>query len=256
MTEEAELISDELLYAFVDGEVDSATRSRVEAALAHDPQLAARVARHRAFRTRIQAAFESVASEPVPDRLLKVVPAPAPAPVADLAAAREKRASTSTARSWSWREWSAMAATLVLGILISVAFRGGSASLPLAARNGEMIATGELRTALTEQLSQAGAAGASVQINLSIRTAEGGVCRSFALSAGQAGLACRKADNWVIEVMSASPVTQAGDNYRQAGSTMPEAVRRAIEARATGEPLTLAEETRSRQSGWSSHTPQ
>lgn len=64
-----QIITDELLEAFVDGELDAATGARIEAALTRDARLAARVAHMHGLRTRLQARFSPVISEPVPARL-------------------------------------------------------------------------------------------------------------------------------------------------------------------------------------------
>ena len=52
--------SDETLMAYVDGEVDEATRKIVEKTMREDPDVAARVARHRALRAAVSGAFSSV----------------------------------------------------------------------------------------------------------------------------------------------------------------------------------------------------
>ena len=64
-------ISDETLMAYADGELDSAARASVEAAMQEDPEIGRRVARHRALREAMQGAFSTVLNEPVPDRLIQ-----------------------------------------------------------------------------------------------------------------------------------------------------------------------------------------
>ena len=49
--------SDETLMAYADGEADEATRKLVETAMRDDPEVAARVARHRALRAAVSGAF-------------------------------------------------------------------------------------------------------------------------------------------------------------------------------------------------------
>ena len=63
-------IPDDLLAAYVDGELDEAERLRVEQAIARDARLAQRVAQQRALRGRMRNAFERVLHEPVPQRLV------------------------------------------------------------------------------------------------------------------------------------------------------------------------------------------
>ena len=63
-------ISDEQVMAYVDGELDAQTRNEVERAMESDPEVARRVARQRALRNKLRAAFNNVLNEPVPDRLV------------------------------------------------------------------------------------------------------------------------------------------------------------------------------------------
>src|SRR5205814_674631 len=85
-------ISDELLFAYIDNELDAAARAEVEAVIAADPALAKRVDEQRALRTLLSGTFDPILSEPVPERLLAATQAPAPkARVVALAAAREQR---------------------------------------------------------------------------------------------------------------------------------------------------------------------
>ena len=64
-------ISDEILMAYADGELDAAAREAVESAMREDPQIEKRVAAHRALRRRVQAAYSGELSEGVPERLLR-----------------------------------------------------------------------------------------------------------------------------------------------------------------------------------------
>ena len=61
------------LMAYADGELDPVERAQVEAAIGGDPSLARRVEKHRALRSKVSSAFNSVLDEPVPERLLNAV---------------------------------------------------------------------------------------------------------------------------------------------------------------------------------------
>ncbi len=63
-------LSDETLMAYADGELDSAQRAEVEAAMALDPEIARRVEQHRALRKQFSATYDRVLLETVPDRLI------------------------------------------------------------------------------------------------------------------------------------------------------------------------------------------
>src|SRR5205823_341693 len=105
--------SDETVMAYADGELDAASRAALEAAMATDPQLAQRVARHRALRERLRAALRPVLDEPLPERLLEGVRgAPAPRHAANVVALKRK-----AAPRWSWPQLGAIAASLIGGAL-------------------------------------------------------------------------------------------------------------------------------------------
>ena len=71
-------IPDETLMAYADGELEPAQRAEVEAALAADPTLVVRVEQHRALRKKLNAAFDPILMETVPDALVaKVFASPA-----------------------------------------------------------------------------------------------------------------------------------------------------------------------------------
>ena len=63
-------IPEETLMAYVDGELDPAARTEVEAAMRNDPTIEKRVARQRELRAKIELAYAEELTEPVPDRLL------------------------------------------------------------------------------------------------------------------------------------------------------------------------------------------
>jgi hypothetical protein len=133
-----------------------------------------------------------------------------------------------------------VAATLMVGLLVGLNLQRGAGDASLVAGSDGLIATGALANALGNQL--AGPVGAEASIGFSIRTSSGEYCRSFALQSGSAGLACRRNDRWMVDVLERGQPGSAPDAFRQAGSAMPEALRNAIESRMAGEPLTEEQE--------------
>jgi anti-sigma factor RsiW len=71
------IITEELLMAYADGELDGAEhatdRARIEAAMRADPDVARRIEKHRALRRELNATFDGVLDEPVPDRLIAAI---------------------------------------------------------------------------------------------------------------------------------------------------------------------------------------
>lgn len=244
---------DEILMAYADGEVDADTRRRIEAAMASDPTIAERVARHRALRAELGAAFGGVLDEAVPSRLLDAAnSSPAslrPATVADLNAARAAKSGGTKSGGWSWPEWTAIAASLLIGV-----FAGRSALQPepseiFATTARGIVASGYLATALNDHPSGTPTDSAA-RIILSFRSKGGDYCRSF--DAGMtAGFACREDNEWRVRALSQSAANiAASGEYRMAGSELPPAILTAIDDVMEGEALDGEQERAARQRGW------
>lgn len=155
-------------------------------------------------------------------------------------------------RSWGWQEWSAVAAAFVVGVLLGPYVLRASQPLPFMSAGGRVVAVGELRNTLNHQPSGAVAQDSRrTAIGISFRTAEGTYCRTFAMSPGPAGLACREWGEWVVETLARNPrARHDADSYRQTGTAFPELIRLAVEARMQGEPLTHDEERELEARNW------
>lgn len=241
-------LPEETLMAYADGELDADTRNAVEAAMATDPQVAAEIARHRALRAKLNAAFDGAIHEPVPDRLIaaaRTAPAGPGAQVSDIGAARDARKPLPQ-RKWSWPEWGAIAASLLVGVIVSrVALDAGSAD-SIIAKNDGMVAGGALASALNSQ--PAGTAGSKVQIVASFRAKSGEYCRAFAIDA-LAGMACRGSDDWRVRALAQRESAAAGD-YRMAATALPAPIAQAVAATMAGEALDADEEAAARARDW------
>ncbi|MDE2137690.1 MAG: hypothetical protein KGJ68_09655 [Gammaproteobacteria bacterium] len=241
--------SEETLIAYADGELDAAARAALEAAMAADPQLAQRVARHRALRARVQAAFAPVLEEPLPERLLASVRAAAAGPHAGSVVALQPRARA----RWSWPEWTAIAASLLAGALLGPPLlRPGAGASLVDTSGGRVVAGGALARALAGQLASSQPAGAPVAIGISFRSRAGAYCRTFSLSeaGGFAGLACHEQNAWRIETLARAEPAPAGNGYRPAASALPPAVAGTVAELIAGEPLDAAAESAARARGW------
>ena len=241
---------EETLMAFADGELDAARQAEISAAVERDPDLAQRVAKYRALRTRVAGAFAPVVDQEVPDRLLasaRSAPrAPGP-PLRGNVVQFPSRGSRAPGTAWRAREWTAMAASLVLGGLLSWQFMARSGG-DIATQGGALVARGDLASALDSQLASNQPADAAVRIGLSFKAADGPYCRSFvARASSTAGLACRDGARWRIAVSTA--VEASGSDMRQA-ATMPPAILQTIEARMSGDALDAAGEQAARDGGW------
>ncbi len=248
--------SSELLMAYADDELagdrlDAATRSAIAAEIASDPQIARQVQAFREQHAQMRAAFDGVLSEPVPDRLLKSLQTTQPVAVAlgDLNAARV--AKRERARRWSWPQFSAIAASLIVGIILGNRILQPTA--PIRVSGSGLTAQGSLDHALTTQLAADQQPTDVVRLGLSFQIRSGEYCRTFALPKQNnlAGIACRQDDGWHVHSLSnGEPGRQNSAGYRMAGSELPDSLRRIIEAQISGEPLDANAERTARAQNW------
>lgn len=246
-------VSDEMLMAYVDGELDAEGVAVVERAMREEPDVAAAVARARSLRERMRQAYAPVLSEPVPERLLAAVggvnAAGGKGTVVPLRAAAAARAQH---QRWRWPEWTALAASLALGVLVAPWLRPDGPQAPLRMSDRGLVASGELAKALDSRLSaEAEGAGQSlVKVGLSFREQDGRYCRTFVLDRPQAvaGLACRDAGQWHVPALGEA--TPAGGELRLASTPLPPAVLAEVDARLDGEPLDASGEREARDAGW------
>lgn len=220
---------DEVLLAYVDGELDAARAAELEAAMDGDPVLAGRVARHMELRTAASGAFAGVLDEPVPERLI-------------LAAGSEgvARPAFGRPRGFGLPQWAAMAACLVAGVLVG---RGLTPAEGPVAGSG-LEAQGVLAEALDDKLS---AEPGPVRVGFTFRDAAGDYCRTFQAEA-LAGVACREDDGWGLRVTAAAE-PQTGQ-YRTAGAAMPPAVLAYVDGAIAGTPLDRDQEVAAREANW------
>ena len=225
--------SDEDLMAYADGELDDSKRQQIRDAINRDPEIARRVASHQALKESLRKGFDPVLREPVPDRLLTAARSTSKSNVVPL------RGHKVAVRPQS--RWFALAASFVLGAL-ALQF-GGSLlrSDSITQRDGQMLAAGNLRDALSNQLAAAQTPSSAVQIGVSFLSRTGQYCRTFQMRE-LGGLACNEAGSWKLEVLARE--NHAGNSeYRPAASSLPPAVLQAVTDTISGEPLDAKEET-------------
>lgn len=233
-------VSPEELMAYADGELGEADVARVESALAADPALQAQVEKHRALRASLSAAYEPILEEPVPARLTGA--ARRDAGVVHLSAARAKRVAPT---GWLVREWAAIAAALVVGVIVGGRMLGGDGLVTTA--NDGLVARGVLARALDGQLA---AESGPVRIGLSFRTADSRACRTFAADNGALnGLACRDGSEWRID-MTMRGEARVRTDFRTAAAETPAPILERAEALMAGDPLDAAAERAARDTGW------
>jgi hypothetical protein len=254
-------IPEETLMAYVDGELDPAARTELEAAMRRDPTIEKRIAQHRELRTKIELAYAEELTLPVPDRLLAAVrgaPDKARPNVVqfDEARAAAVAAYGEKARKSRWRLAVPMAASFLLCVGLGFFAWRQSDSILIQASRGALVAGGTLARGLSNQLAGDRSSTSPVEIGLSFIAKSGDYCRTFAIlgDASSAGLACRHSNRWEIRVLSESAPLHSGGSqqFRTAGSAMPPAVLHAVEEQISGEPLDRSAEMAARQQQWQS----
>jgi len=223
-------ITDEMLMAYVDGELSEPQQMAVDSAVAADPALFEKLERHRRLRARMGGAFAEVLAEPAPERLV--------------AAARPSNVVPFPAQRRAVPAWAAMAACVAIGLVagLSVPRLGSAPTI-----GSDLRAHGQLASALDKQLASAPAQGAAVRVGLSFRSSDG-YCRTFTEET-VAGLACRERDGWKVRMAVARTAGPASD-YRTAASETPPQVLEAAQDLMVGEPLDARAEAAARAKDW------
>lgn len=216
---------DEDIMAYVDGEMSNDMRTRFEAALASDPDLAERSEQMRRLANRVRSAYAPVANEPVPDRFKSLLSASAPVGVTgprwmdrlrDLLAGRLAG------------QGLAALASLVLGLFVGAQFLAPGPGI-----SGQSVqASAQLAAALD-------AAGGSDDWNMAVtfRNDVGQYCRAFQASETPTrGVACRDESGWQVRLLL-NDRTAASGGYQLAGSSLPPTLLRSIDDMIEGDPL-------------------
>lgn len=236
-------VSEELLMAYADGQLDEITRREIERLMAEDPAIAGIVDRHRRLRERLQLAHRQLLEESVPDRFKAILAPPAPTG----SVLPWPATSGPPRRSVPLRHWGMLAASLLLGILVGLIVPR-DADQPYESVTTGLAARGELDRALTEQL--AGDSGrAGVEIGFSFVDHGGAYCRTFRIQQRTqvAGLACRENATWGLKVLA--PAAADTGELRPAAA-MPLAVLKTVDALIAGEALGRDAEAWARASAW------
>lgn len=246
--------SDDLLIAYIHGELAEPARAAVERAMRADPVLAARIAQHRAL-LRIEHSsrtgrFGVSANGHDGNGQSRASAASCGAKVVHLNSLRPGRTLPPPPAAdslWDTRHWVAAGAALLVGISLGAfGWRQLVQDPGLAVLDhdkGALVARGPLVAALDGQLATPGPSESGVRIGVTFVARDGGYCRSFVVDT-TAGLACLRSGRWTIPVL-----VQAGATWVD-GSQPPPPVREAIEARIAGSVLDPVAERAAQQRGW------
>jgi hypothetical protein len=265
---------DELLSAWIDGELPTDREAALERRLATDPALALRLERLSEANAALRDAYAPVAHEPLPQAVVDLIGAVTArsqdatldagsaaargATVVDLGARRRPR----EPGTFPWSAALAASVTLAIGAVLGffIAPQGSSPESGLLASTGNVARGSSLHDAL-ETLPSGDtreiAAGLAVTPALSFESRDGGYCRELAIAGSDgsaAALACRRDGGWRVEALGfdEAPAPGAGPQggeFRPAGRAS-SAIDAAIDERIAGDPLDAAAESALIGRGW------
>jgi hypothetical protein len=248
-------LTDELLVAYVDDELDEAQRAMVRSVLDSNPMLCRRAEEMRLSRDLLREAFPLQVSAPVPAGI--------DAAANRLAEACAKlSAPPAPASRFEGRRKYAMAAAVVLSLTAAAGYLAWRMGLgfpqepvtQLLQLDPDSALNGVLESTPSAQVVNASTEGASIRAVLTFRAKDGRFCREFEVVApagGSTGIACRDHGVWRAEVLlSATAAPPDSNYYTPAGGSEEPAVAEVADRLIQGDPLSAEEEARLLSNGW------
>ena len=234
-------ITDEMITAWLDGEVSPKERLAIETAIAASPELGMRGARLSRADRMLAPAYAETLSAPIPKRFEDLLAEPKAA-----------------ARTSIWSQLSQMlaprpmaiaAASMVFGIAVGGLVLSPAAGGPAfeAIADGQLVANREMAMNLAS--AQSGGEGA-LRIRLSLVDDAGQYCRQFE-TASAAGLACLDGDKWKVDTLTSGSRSAGADGlYVMADGTPDPAIAAALQRRGVREVLDREHEAAAIAAGW------
>lgn len=256
-------ISDEMLMAYADGELDADARAAVDAYLANVPDAAERLRVFQSTGRVLSDLFDQPMREPVPQRLLDAIATPENV-VALTSAKRYRRLSAFGA--WPTALAASVAILAVGGSaywLASQSSFGGISRVGVeVASSGEPVAVRALAIVLDTVASRADAdamidgQSATIKPVFTFATATG-FCRQYVITmpkaAAYGGVACKSRDgSWRVEANEAFNPSRSptGGIAPASGSAGPKSVEAAVDRMIEGDVLSRDAERAAMAGGW------
>jgi anti-sigma factor RsiW len=265
-------VSDELLMSYADGELPREEAAALEALLAQDAGLRARLEPFAETRRQLSVLFAHRLHEPVPDRLIAAIArtpvAARISPVQPTLVARVRAFfDTLDVTRFGMTSLPAYAASLVALFCVgaTMGWLVGRTDVPPAglieAAGSRLVASGALAATLESKRSRTAvsvqAVGVTIVPTLTFHSHEDGICRAYrikgATGAGFAGIACRAPDgtwNVPLHVAVKGSAGPSGD-YQTAGDQSVPAVEAAVGTLIEGDALGPEDEAALIRNGWS-----
>ncbi len=270
---DSEDFTDEMLMAYVDGEIDAAQRERLSERLAEDAELRERLKVFRETDRSLNRHYDDVLHQPVPAHILDLVrnadvKTQPEGLIQRIAARLRGRPGAVSGPRMRWVAASA-AAALAVGIGIGTWLDTGPVTPAgdrfalLSVNNNHLWAQGALKDALErvgsgDEKSWEAAPGETGKIYpvLTFKDRAGQFCREYAVTASPeasaVGIACRRnTGRWSIEIHTAQPADASGGApFRPASSGGIERLNALMTEMSDGDPLDLDQEEQAIKNGW------
>lgn len=247
-------ITDQLLMAFVDGELSPDLAALILSRLETEPDLLERLEQHQRLRRELSAAYGPVMGEPLPPTLTALLAregANLEPPVKPLfARAKPEQGFAFSRFVGGWPIWAAAAAAAVLGVGLSEVRHAGDPLI--GSGDGRIVASGPLARSLEHDLA-ADAAGQGAKVMASFEDRSGRYCRVFMDGSGghEDGVACKTDGRWlVIALANSGGAAGPSNGYRQASSALTPAVAAAVDELQASAALTPEQERKARTQQW------
>ena len=209
-------ITDEVLSAYIDGELSPNETAQLKAALERKPALMARFEALQAGTAQLRPAFSDLANEPVPERFTRMLAEPS---------TRGPRLFDRFRALMRPAILVPSAASLIAGFVLATLVSGPGQNPAgfQVTESGTVIANVGLASVL--QSARSGAVfdqgGAPVLVRLSISTEDNRYCRQFYI-ADKEGIACTADEGWTLDLLVPARANVFADGYRLAqGETSP-----------------------------------
>lgn len=188
-----EKVSDEMLMAFVDGELEAEAAAEVRRAIAGNPSLVQRADAFRMSRELTREAFGKVTSEPVPDRLVATL------------MEGHSRAGAATNRRGLFRMAVPLAASVVLATGVGGYLLGQAGAPEQIGLLGGSVLAESVGGMLSGEQRSVRIAGQEVSVTvLATYAVEGGLCRTFeatpVASEAVRGIGCSFDEGWHVDI--------------------------------------------------------
>ncbi|MDX2309022.1 MAG: hypothetical protein NW216_12335 [Hyphomicrobium sp.] len=279
-------VPNDILMAFVDGELSDEQRTWLEARLARDPDLRSRLEPFAVTRATLPLIFDQPAREPVPQHLIALIQNGGRSATAATRSDRVVERGTGSVPSrhrpltteadqsgWFDRLFGGFALAPALGYAavllvgagvgwIGASTLGGGDGDIVRYESGGLVASRGLLEALDQKPSgeALSADGRLITVTASFRSGDGRICRQYQVTAQAApsfaGYACRNADGLWRVAMHTEAVSVATRDVAYGGDSgeariVSPAVDAAVSGTMSGEPMAVGEEQELLRKRWS-----